>query len=58
MGQILITLFVGLIVGFVIVGEAGSGKSTLARILAGMIEPTAGEIATSTFPTWPSARTN
>lgn len=28
-----------------IVGEAGSGKSTLARILAGMIEPSSGDIA-------------
>lgn len=33
-----------------IVGEAGSGKSTLARILAGMIEPSGGEITVEGQP--------
>ena len=39
-----------------IVGEAGSGKSTLARILAGMIEPSGGEIAIEGNP-WSTAIT-
>jgi cationic peptide transport system ATP-binding protein len=36
------TLEAGQTLGFI--GQNGSGKSTLARMLAGMVEPTAGEI--------------
>ena len=36
------TLVAGQTLGFI--GQNGSGKSTLARMLAGMVEPTAGEI--------------
>ncbi|EGU37820.1 peptide ABC transporter ATPase [Vibrio ichthyoenteri ATCC 700023] len=36
------TLEAGQTIGFI--GQNGSGKSTLARMLAGMVEPTAGEI--------------
>ncbi|WP_165311624.1 ATP-binding cassette domain-containing protein [Vibrio ziniensis] len=36
------TLEAGQTIGFI--GQNGSGKSTLARMLAGMIEPTAGQI--------------
>ncbi|KOO10379.1 peptide ABC transporter ATP-binding protein, partial [Vibrio xuii] len=36
------TLEVGQTIGFI--GQNGSGKSTLARMLAGVVEPSAGEI--------------
>ncbi|MEZ9934595.1 ATP-binding cassette domain-containing protein, partial [Vibrio sp. 10N.261.49.C12] len=36
------SLEAGQTIGFI--GQNGSGKSTLARMLAGMVEPTAGEI--------------
>ncbi|PRQ63726.1 ATP-binding cassette domain-containing protein, partial [Vibrio sp. V01_P9A10T6] len=36
------TLEAGQTIGFI--GQNGSGKSTLARMLAGMVEPSAGEI--------------
>lgn len=33
-----------------IIGENGSGKSTLAKMLAGMIEPTSGELLIDDHP--------